>query len=96
MEEIVELNTNNVLISSNQDIVDLYTQKITSEICKHHPYILKAQKNIVGILTLFFVKLELDDYINNINIIYNKTGNLGLGNKGNFIIKFNLQKENLL
>ena len=31
-EEIVELNANNVLISSNQDIVDLYTKKITSEI----------------------------------------------------------------
>ena len=92
-EEIVELNANNVLISSNQDIVDLYTKKITSEICKHYPYILKQQKSLVGVLTLFFIKSELDDQIDNLTVVENKTGDLGLGNKGNFIIKFKLKSK---
>ena len=55
-EEIVELNAINVLLSSNQDIVNLYTTKITNELSKHHPYILKQQKSIVGVLTLFYIK----------------------------------------
>ena len=74
-EEIVELNANNVLISSNQDIVDLYTKKITSEICKYYPYILKIQRSLVGVLTLFFIKSELDDQIDNLYVVENKTGN---------------------
>ena len=92
-EEIVELNANNVLISSNQDIVDLYTKKITSEICKYYPYILKIQRSLVGVLTLFFIKSELDDQIDNLYVVENKTGNLGLGNKGNFIIKFKFNNK---
>ena len=92
-EEIVELNANNILISSNQDIVDLYTTKITTEICKHYPYILKIQESMVGVLSLLFIKSELDDLIDNLNVIENKTGNLGLGNKGNFIIQFKLNNK---
>ena len=42
---------------------------------------------------MFFIKSELDDQIYNINIVENKTGNLGLGNKGNFIIKFKLKNK---
>ena len=93
-EEIVELNANNILLSSNQKIIDLYTKIITSEICKYYPYNLKIQKNLVGILTLIYIKAELDDHIDNINIIENKSGNFNLGNKGNFIIKLKInQKE---
>ena len=92
-EEIVELNANNILISSNQNIIDLYTKKITSEICKQYPYILKQQQNLVGVLTLFFIKSELDDFIDNLTVTENKTGNLSLGNKGNFIIKFKLNNK---
>ena len=92
-EEIVELNVNNILFSSNQKIIDLYTKKITSEICKYYPYNLKLQKNLVGILTLIYIKSELDDQIDNLNIVENKTGNLGLGNKGNFIINFKINHK---
>ena len=92
-EEIVELNANNILIASNQNIIDLYTKKITSEICNNYPYILKQQKNLVGVLTLLLVKSELDDQIDDLNVIENKTGSLGLGNKGNFIIKFKLNNK---
>ena len=42
---------------------------------------------------MLFIKSELDDQINNINVVENKTGNLGLGNKGNFIIKFKLNNK---
>ena len=93
LEEIVELNPSNILISSNQDIIDLYTTKIANEICKHYPYDLKLQRNLVGVLTLFFIKSELNDQIDNLNVEENKTGNLGLGNKGNFIIKFKLNNQ---
>ena len=92
-EEIVELNPNNILITSNQDIIDLYTAKITTEISKNYPYILKQQKNLVGVLTLLYVKSELNDQITNITVVENKTGSLGLGNKGNFIIKFKLNNK---
>ena len=93
MEEIVELNATNILISSNQNIIDLYTTKITNEICKHYPYILKLQKNLVGVLTLFFIKSEIEDEIDNLSVDENKTGSLGLGNKGNFIIKFKINNK---
>ena len=92
-EEIVELNANNILLSSNQKIIDLYTKIITSEICKYYPYNLKIQKNLVGILTLIYIKAELDDHIDNINIVENKSGNFNLGNKGNFIIKFKINHK---
>ena len=94
LEEIVELNANNVLISSNnQDIVDLYRNKITKEICNCYPYILKIERSLVGVLTLFFIKSELDDHIDNLHVVENKTGNFGLGNKGNFIIKFQINNK---
>ena len=94
-EEIVELNAINVLLTSNQDIVNLYTTKITTELSKHHPYILKQQKSIVGVLTLFYIKSELDDQIDDLTVIKNKTGKLGLGNKGNVIIKFKLNGKEI-
>ena len=92
-EEIVELNPNNILLSSNQEIIDLYTRKITTEISKHYPYILKQQKNLVGVLALLYIKSELNDQIDNLTVDENKTGNLGLGNKGNFIFKFKLNNK---
>lgn len=90
-EEIVELNAGNILLSSNDEIIKLYSSKITSELCKYHPYILKLKKNLVGILTLLFVKSELNDEITNFNVIETKTGILGLGNKGNYIVTFKLK-----
>ena len=90
-EEIVELNVGNILISSNEKIINLYISKFTSLLCKYHPYILKLKKNLVGILTLLFVKSELNNDITHFNVIENKTGILGLGNKGNYIVTFNLK-----
>ena len=95
-EEIVELNPSNILISSNEKIVDLYTSKITTLICENYPYILKLKKNLVGILTLFYIKSDLDEQINNLEVIENKTGILGLGNKGNFTVKLKLKNQNLI
>ena len=94
-EEIVELSAINILLASNQDIVNLYTNKITTELSKHYPYILKQQKSIVGLLTLFYIKSELNDQIDDLTVVENKTGNLGLGNKGNIIIKFKLNGKEI-
>ena len=90
-EEIVELDVGNILISSNENIVNLYISKIASLLCNNYPYILKLKKNLVGILTLLFIKSELDDEITHFDVIENKTGILGLGNKGNYIVTFKLK-----
>ena len=93
LEEIVELNAMNVVFYSNQEIINLYTTKITTEISKHCPYILKIQKNLVGVLTLFYIKSELDNQIDDLTVTQTKTGNFNLGNKGNIIIKFKINDK---
>ena len=93
LEEIVELNVMNVVFYSNQEIINLYTTKITTEISKHCPYILKIQKNLVGVLTLFYIKSELDNQIDDLTVTQTKTGNFNLGNKGNIIIKFKINDK---
>ena len=64
--------------------------------CENYPYILKLKKNLVGILTLFYIKSDLNEQINNLEVIENKTGILGLGNKGNFTVKLKLKNQNLI
>ena len=51
---------------------------------------------MVGIITLFYIKSDLDEQINNLEVIENKTGILGLGNKGNFTVKLKLKNQNLI
>ncbi len=92
-EEIIELHAGNILISSNEDLIDLYKSKILTELCKLHSYDLLLNKNLVGILILIFIKSELLSEINNLCVIENKTGILGLGNKGNYIIKFSYNNK---
>ncbi len=51
---------------------------------------------MVGILTLFYIKSDLDEQIKNWEVIENKTGILGLGNKGNFTVKLKFKNQNLI
>ena len=67
-EEIVELNAGNVLISSNDDLIEIYKSKIVSELCKNESYDFLMQKNLVGILIFILVKSKLYDEIKNLNI----------------------------
>ena len=92
-EEIIELHAGNILISLNEDLIDLYKSTILTELCKLHSYDLLLNKNLVGILILIFIKSELLSEINNLCVIENKTGILGLGNKGNYIIKFSFNNK---
>ena len=95
-EEIVELNAGNVLISSNDDLIELYKSKIASELCKNESYDFLMQKNLVGILIFILVKSKLYDEIKNLNITETKTGILGFGNKGNYMVKFKYKNKDFV
>ena len=95
-EEIVELNAGNVLISSNNDLIEIYKSKIVSELCKNESYDFLMQKNLVGILIFILVKSKLHDEIKNLNITETKTGILGFGNKGNYMVKFKFKNKDFV
>jgi hypothetical protein len=95
-EEIVELNAGNVLISSNDDLIEIYKSKIVSELCKNESYDFLMQKNLVGILIFILVKSKLHDEIKNLNITETKTGILGFGNKGNYMVKFKFKNKDFV
>ena len=95
-EEIVELNAGNVLISSNNELIELYKSKIVSELCKNESYDFLMQKNLVGILIFILVKSKLHDEIKNLNITETKTGILGFGNKGNYMVKFKFKNKDFV
>ena len=95
-EEIVELNAGNVLISSNNELIELYKSKIVSELCKNESYDFLMEKNLVGILIFILIKSKYRDEIKNLNIIETKTGILGFGNKGNYMLKFKFKNKDFV
>ena len=95
-EEIVELNAGNVLISSNNELIELYKSKIVSELCKNESYDFLMEKNLVGILIFILIKSKYRDEIKNLDIIETKTGILGFGNKGNYMLKFKFKNKDFV
>ena len=89
LQEIVELNTSNVIFLKDKNSAKLWEQKISSLLQKKYNYTLQFSEDLVGIFLLFFVKTSELVKIENINKSVIKTGLFNtLGNKGYIIIEF--------
>ena len=90
LQEIVKLNTSNVLFSNNKNLVDYWEKQITQLLQKdNYNYSLQYRDNIVGVLFLFFVKTSEAKYITDIKRCAKKSGLFNaLGNKGYIIYEF--------
>ena len=90
LQEIVELNLTNILLVSNQESVDSWTNNIQSTIKNIFPnekYNELIKLSLVGIYYILFIKEDLKPDISLLDHNIIKTGMYGtLGNKGFFII----------
>ena len=95
LQEVVELNTFNILFKSNKDIIDAWEEKITNILQARHNYILEVKENLVGILFLVYVKATECKFITKKNIQTVKKGFFGqTGNKGYIIYNFSYKNAN--
>ena len=94
LQEIVKLNTSNIIFAGNKNYVNLWENKITQILQSNYNYTLQCKENLVGILFLFFVKTSQAKNISNINKTVKKAGFLNkLGNKGYILYEFKYKKK---
>ena len=96
LQEIVKLNTSNIIFSANKNNVKLWESKITQLLQKHYNYTLQYKENLVGILFLFFVKASEAKKIIKIKKSVVKAGFLNiLGNKGYILFDLHIIPKTL-
>ena len=89
LQEIVKLNTSNIIFASNKNSVNIWEIKITQFLQKNYNYTLQYKENLVGILFLFFVKTSDAKNIREMKKSVIKAGFLNtLGNKGYILYEF--------
>jgi hypothetical protein len=100
-QEIVDLNSKNILISSNQDKKDKIKTKLT-EILKgmkgteNDSYQIVTELDLVGIYLIIFAKKSIIKYIKNFDYQIIKTGFMGsIGNKGSCLLRFNINDSKI-
>ena len=90
LQEIVNLNAKNIVLSSNSSVVEAWRNLISQNINKIDKYIMIKSLDVVGIFLIIFVKESLKEKIRNIESLIIRTGLLGtIGNKGSCLIRFN-------
>ena len=95
LEEVVELNTVNILIKSNKDSINLWVEKISNYLQKKYNYILQFKGNLVSVLFLIYIKASECKFITNIKKEIVKKGFFGqTGNKGYVIYNFTYKDNN--
>ena len=98
-EEIVELNTTNVIMISEekqQQILDEWDKKINESIQKIGKYIKLVNMNLVGISLYFYILENKFDKVRNISKKIVKTGLGGAtGNKGSCCINFEYENTSI-
>ena len=88
-QEIVKLNTSNVIFDSNKSSAYLWESKLTDKLLKDYNYTLQYRENLVGILILIFVKTSEANNIKNMKKSIIKAGFMkALGNKGYILYEF--------
>ena len=94
LQEIVKLNTSNIIFSNNKDSVETWEKKITQLLQKNYNYSLQYREDLVGVLFLVFVKGSEAKHITDIKRSVKKSGFLNtLGNKGYIIYEFTYKKK---
>ena len=95
LQEIVKLNTSNIIFASNKNVY-LWETKITQLLQKHYNYTLQYKENLVGILFLFFVKASEAKKIDSTEKLVVKAGFFNkLGNKGYILYEFKYNNKNI-
>ena len=100
-QEIVDLNSANLLIKSNTDKKDKLKSLInnlllTSFQNNNDSYQFMKELDLVGLYVLIFVKSSLINYIKNFDYQIIKTGLKGtLGNKGSLLLRFNINDTSI-
>jgi len=89
LQEIVELNTSNIVLFSGKNNANLWEIKISQMLQSKYNYILQHKENLVGVLFLFFVKASEAKYITNTKKSIKKSGFMNqFGNKGSLFYEF--------
>ena len=101
-EEIVDLNSTNLLIKSNTDkknklktlINNLFVTTFKSS--NNDSYQFMKDLDLIGLYVLIFVKSSCINYIKNFDYQIIKTGLKGtFGNKGSLLLRFNINDSNI-
>ena len=94
LQEIVKLNTSNIIFDSNKSSSFLWESKITQLLLSNYNYTLQFRENMVGILLLIFVKSSEAKNIKNMRKSLIKAGFMNtLGNKGYIIYEFKYKNK---
>jgi nitrogen fixation-related uncharacterized protein len=94
LQEIVKLNTSNVIFELNKNTVNIWESNITQFLQKNYNYTLQYRENLVGLLLLFFVKTSEAKNISKIRKSIIRAGFLNaLGNKGYILYEFNYKNK---
>ena len=96
LQEIVKLNTSNIIFSKNKDAIESWEKKISQMLQKNYNYTLQYREDLIGVLFLFFVKTSEAKHITDIKRTVKKSGFLNtLGNKGYIIYEFKYKKRTI-
>ena len=95
LQEIVKLNTSNIIFDTNKSSVFVWESKITKLLQNNYNYTLQFRENMVGILLLIFVKSSEAKNIKNMRKSLIKAGFMNtLGNKGYILYEFKYKDKN--
>ena len=88
-QEIVKLNTSNIILFSGKNSADFWETKIAQILQTNYNYTLQYTEHLVGVQFLFFVKTSKAKEIKNTKKSIKKSGFLNtFGNKGSLFYEF--------
>ena len=100
-QEIVDLTSKNILISSNEEKKTKIRKKLLSVLkglkgTDNDPYQIVKELDLVGIYVIIFAKAKTIKYIKNFDYQIIKNGFMGsIGNKGSCLLRFNINDSKI-
>ena len=100
-QEIVDLTSKNILLSSNEDKKNKIKTKLTNILkgmkgTENDSYQIVTELDLVGIYIIIFAKKSIIKYIKNFDYQIIKTGFMGsIGNKGACLLRFNINDSKI-
>ena len=100
-EEIVDLTSKNILLSSNQDKKNKIKTKLSKVLkgmkgTENDSYQIVTEIDLIGIYLIIFAKTSIIKYIKNFDSQIIKTGFMGsIGNKGACLLRFNINDSKI-
>ena len=100
-QEIVDLTSKNILLSSNQDKKNKIKTKLSNVLkgmkgTENDSYQIVTEIDLIGIYLIIFAKTSVIKYIKNFDSQIIKTGFMGsIGNKGACLLRFNINDSKI-